>query len=441
MFLINKADLRCMRLYHSIYALFCLACLQQSADCPAVAEMPFSLAPVPGLRPDQLRPLPNSNELWGSQRVRVAPFYSVLVSIIVKGNGNGYLSINDDRGHCMETRIYDMHGESDCWHAIRDDMFAYEFADDDGDGELELQIWGDVEVHDEAGIISVYEHRERWDRSLSGSRPWYLAENYDEPHSSVREYEAPPPHETHDSLGCDAAGREWTVHTTREVGSWSYTCRMICDGRPARTMEITSRWDPTFDLQSAAGVSFLVVQQEGMHGTGLSSTWTEWYYLDTEEVSLVTSYYSEGYLNGWGQPYNREIGVSAELVEIPSVRLVLTLNLNCSSEGYLDDGDEFAPAPTNGHNGGHMFSATATAIYSWDAAACKFVVLDKERAEAVEDVMTGSSDYLVEHFCPELQKYIQEYRGQCAPWLKGLRSECDVEANRLLVDSLIAMDS
>jgi hypothetical protein len=88
-----------------------------------------------------------------------------------------------------------------------------------------------------------------------------------------------------------------------------------------------------------------------------------------------------------------------------------------------------------------MFSAAATAVYEWDAAACKFIVLDEERAEAVEDAMTGASDYLVEHFCPELQKYIQEYRGRCGPWLKWLRSECDVETNRLLVDSLIALDS
>ena len=85
-----------------------------------------------------------------------------------------------------------------------------------------------------------------------------------------------------------------------------------------------------------------------------------------------------------------------------------------------------------------MFSAVATATYVWDAKAHKFISLDAERAEAVEEAMSGGGDYLVEHFLAELLGYADGFPGQCGPWLRFLRSECSVEANRLLVDSLIA---
>jgi hypothetical protein len=437
------ADFDSMRLCYFMLAVGLLGCLQRPASCPAVTDPEFTTAAVLGLTPAQLEfPAQSNGRGWGNQRVQVAPRYWVEVSIDITSRGNGLLYVHDERGECLRTRIFDEHQEDDVWKQIEGGMFAYEFSDDDGDGELELRVSGNVELYDELGIISTYEYRERWDRSWSGARRWYLAGTYEEPHETTREEpeEGYPPHTGICDLGMDVSGRTWRVHTTREVGSWDYLCKVCCDGTEKRTLEITSRWDPEFALKSAGVASFLVVQHEGIRGTGVSSTWAAWYHLGNE-VRFAIGYYGSGYLSGWGQPFDRDVGVSAELIETADLRLVLTANIDVSCDACLEDDSTFGPAPTDDADGGHMFNAKATAAYRWDAAEEKFIVLDKERADAVDGVMMGASDYLVQHFPSELQAYTARHTGKCAPWLRWLRSKCDVEANRLFVEGLIARDS
>lgn len=425
-----------MRLHRLVIAALVLAGCASGERLPVQSSQMSPVVPVRGLTYDQLSQDPTSCiPAWGSQRVQVAPGYRVNARVELTSHGNGLLTVEDNDGECLCTGIYDMHAEHDPWRQIAGGMFNYEFTDDDHDGELELLITGGVELHDDDGLISRWKHYERWDREKRAPRTWRQTHGYKYDVECLQKVPEPPVR-TRQELGYDAQARFWCVDTLSWPACWDYQCEVRCDGRVVDLLYVRwSRMDPEFELHTACGQTFLTLAQEGIHGTGASSTFVTWYSASPLGLNHAHSFYRSGYVNGWGQPFDRELAVSAELIDAGGLVLRLSGNLDVlSAIGYEPD-EVVAPGDEE-----LMFTATAVADYRWDVEQQAFVPADTERAGAVEQMMLGASDYLVEHFFNELLAYVHKYRGFCAGWLRWLKRECNSDRTQAAVDSLIVAD-
>jgi hypothetical protein len=382
---------------------------------PVAAE--FTAASVAGLRLSELQYNPDSVVRYeGEQRVQVAAGYWVKCVIDVNRKGNGLLYVHDDRGECLRTRIYDAHQEDETWEEIEGWMFDYGFVDDDEDGELELIVSGHVITKTEEGIINRRAYRERWER-LRGQWPWVRTQS----NFWQAEFDRPDEPEkwryTEHELGTDHAGRQWTVVSRRMPGSDTHCCRFLCDDLDVGEFEHYSRFaSPRFELQTAASESFAVAGTSSIHGTGISGSYEHWYRLSPSALEPVFGYCSTGYRIGWGLPYYRDFSVGAELHADEG----LILNLTGKIEFDESQG----------------FSATRTASYKWNPVLCRFVATDETAAEAVEDMMWGSTDWFLKHFHPEIRTWAQAQDEGAQDWLNRLVEASKEPASHEIIASI-----
>ena len=394
----------------------------------------LSVVAVPGLTWADLHYEPTSViPEWGTQRVQVAPGYWVCARVETTTHGNGLLYIEDNDGECLRTRIVDRHAEDDPWEEIDGGMFDYEFRDVDHDGELELIVSGTIVVKDDVGEIDRYWHGERWDRKHGIDRCWYLAESHDNAHLQERPSPASSGIVRCFDLGTDDAQNSWTVQTTIRPACDDYACEVFRNGHRVAAFTVEySRWAPQFRLESAGGETFVVCRRSGTTGTGVSGTWESWSHYENGGLRDVLSYHCSGYVEGWNQPYDREFGVAMHLDDRGGLFLRASGSFEVSAGCCF--GEQAKAAPTEDQNGGLLFTAKVEADYRWDA----FIPLDAERADAAEHMMEGASDYLVEHYLPELLEYAEAYDGRATGWLGWLRDVCEKSDNKAVVESVIA---
>lgn len=355
---------------------------------PAAVVAEFAAEPIAGLRLGDLRCDPTSVVAYeGEQRVQVAAGYWVTCTVEVTSKGNGLLYLHDDRGECLRTRIYDAHREDESWDEIEGGMFDYGFADDDQDTELELIVSGHVITKTEQGTINRRLYQERWERP-HGQNLWVRTQSTFWQAEFDRPVELEEWWYTEHELGADHAGRHWTVVSRRMTGSDTHLCRFMCDGRFVEEIEHYRRFSsPCFSLQTTGSESFVVAGMSSIHGTGVNGSCEHWYRLSPAALEPLFSYYANGYIYGWGLPFSREFGVTAELRAEDGLILQLT--------GSIDFDES------------QGFSATRTASYLWKPAQCRFVAIDETAAEAVEGMMLGDTDWFLKHFSAEFLTWAQ----------------------------------